>query len=115
VFQLAQATGQSVTDQPQRICVRQLTKQHRDKMGPTGKSSRMSFGFCGFHQSSKFRAGEVMKNLIKQTGGQYHVRALLLRPVSHPPSDGSDAVQHIIGGHFLFRSVLKTYLGHVWS
>jgi hypothetical protein len=27
----------------------------------------------------------------------------LFRPVSHPPSQRTDAIQQIIGGHFLFQ------------
>jgi len=102
VFQFTQATTQTVADDPQRIGVGQMTKQHRDELSPTGKTSRMSFGFGVLYQGTKFRAREMMKKLIKQTSGLYHVLALLLRHVSHPPSQRSDAIQHIIGGHFSF-------------
>ena len=77
MLQLAQTTGQAVADQSQGISLSQLTKQHRNKLRPACKSSRMSFGFGCFHQSAKFGAGEVMKKLIKQTSGQYHILALL--------------------------------------
>jgi hypothetical protein len=77
MLQLAQTTGQAVADQSQGISLSQLTKQHRNKLRPACKSSRMSFRFGCFHQSAKFGAGEVMKKLIKQTSGQYHILALL--------------------------------------
>src|SRR5438093_3057641 len=102
MFQFTEATTQTIADDSQRVGVGQMTKQHCDKLCPTGKSARMSFGFGVLYQGTKFRAREMMKKLIKQTGGLYHVLALLLRPVSHPPSQRSDAIQHIIGGHFSF-------------
>jgi hypothetical protein len=102
MIQFTQATLQTVANQPQRIGLGQVAKQHRDELSPTGESSRVPFRFGLFHQSAKFCTGKMLKKLIKQTGGLYHVFALLLRPVSHPPTHGSDAVQHIIGGHFSF-------------
>jgi len=102
VFQFTQATTQTVADDPQRIGVGQMTKQHRDELSPTGKTSRMSFGFGLFHQGAKFDAGEVMKKLIKQTGGLYHVLALLFVACFASACHGSDAIQQIIGGHFSF-------------
>jgi len=102
VLQLTQTTTQAVADEPQRVGVGQMAKQHRHELRPTRKASRMSFGAGLLHQGAKFCAGEMMKKLIKQTGGLYHILALLLRSVSHPPCHGTDAIQQIIGGHFSF-------------
>jgi len=113
MLQLTEATTQTVADESQRIRMRQMTKQHCDELCPAGKASRMSFRFGLFHQSAKFCAWEMMKKLIKQTGGLYHVRALLFAACFASACRGSDAIQHIIGGHSLFRSDLKSYLGHV--
>jgi hypothetical protein len=108
MLQFTQATTQSIANEPERIGMSQLTKQHRHELAPTSKASCMSFRFGLFDQSPKFGAGKMTKKLIKQTGGLYHVRALLLRPASHPPSHGSDAIQHSIGGHSSFHSNLKS-------
>jgi hypothetical protein len=82
MFQLALAATQTVADQSQRIRLSQLTKQHRNELSPAGKPSRVSFRLGFLNQSAKFRPGEVMKKLIKQTSGQYHVLALLFAACS---------------------------------
>jgi hypothetical protein len=79
-----------------------MAEQHGDKLRPAIEPPSMSLRSSRLNQSREFGAWEVLKKLIKQTGSQYHTDALLLRPVPHPPSYGSDAVQHILGGHFLF-------------
>jgi hypothetical protein len=82
--------------------VSQMTKQHRDELPPTGEASCMSFGFGLFDQSREFCPGKVMKKLIKQTGGLYHVHALPFASCFASACHGSDAIQQIIGGHFSF-------------
>jgi hypothetical protein len=109
MFQFTQATLQAVANEPQRIGVRQVAKQHRNKLSPTGESSRMPFRFGFFHQSAKFCAGKMLKKLIKQTGGLYHVRALpfcglfRIRPVKDQMRFST-----IPEGIFFCRSILKT-------
>src|ERR671923_1292309 len=103
MFQFAQATTQPVTDEPQRVRVGQMTKQHCNKLRPERESSRMPFSFGRLHQSAKLCAGKMMKKLIKQTGGLYHVRALLFRPVSHPPLTDQMRFSKLSEGFFLFQ------------
>jgi hypothetical protein len=102
MLQFAQATTQPIANEPERIGMSQMTKQHRNELAPTGKASRMSFRLGLFDQSAEFCAGEVMKKLIEQTGGLYHVHALLFSACFAFACHGSDAIQHIIGGHFSF-------------
>jgi hypothetical protein len=102
MLQFAQATTQAIANEPQRIGMSQMTKQHRDELPPTGKTSGMSFRLGLFDQSAKFCAGKMMKKLIKQTRGLYHVLALLCSACFASACHGSDAIQQIIGGHFSF-------------
>jgi hypothetical protein len=95
--QLAQTAFQAVANQPQRIRVSQVAEQHRNKLCPTRKSTRMPFGFRLFNQRGKFGSGKVIKKLIKQTGGQYHVSALLFSACS------ASALQRIRCGSAHYR------------
>src|SRR5204862_500669 len=66
MFQFTEATTQTIADDSQRVGVGHMTKQHCDKLCPTGKSARMSFGFSVLYQGTKFRA-RVMIQLKKTT------------------------------------------------
>jgi len=77
VDQLAQATTQTIADVPQRGRMRQLTKQHADKLCPTGESLGSALGLVFTDQGSKFGSGKMLQQLIEQTGCGYHDSALL--------------------------------------
>jgi hypothetical protein len=106
MFQFAQATTQAIANEPERIGMSKMTKQHRNELAPTGKASCMSLGFCLFDQSSKFGAGKMTKKLIKQTGGLYHVHTLPFFGLFRIRLSRIRCDQQIIGGHFPFSGLI---------
>ena len=78
---LSQTTTQSIADLTQGIGARQLTEQHRHKLGPTGESFGVTFGLMLRNQSGKLCSREMFQKLIKQTRDLYHSAALLFELV----------------------------------
>jgi hypothetical protein len=91
--QFAQAAAQADADFAQRVGVRQLAEQHRDQLGPAAKAFGAPFGIVFFDQRSELGSGEMLEQLIEQTGNLYDWIALLLgiwRRIS-PPGKRTDS------------------------
>jgi len=75
--EFADAAAETITNISKRSRMRQLTKQHRDKLGPTGKSFCSPLGSVLSNQCGEFSSGEMLQQLIEQTRYKYHGVALL--------------------------------------
>src|SRR5262252_6791299 len=70
--QSALATGESSTNLSQRISVRQMAEQHRYKLIPTSKPTRMPFCFGLLHRSLKIHSRKNLKQLTQDAAKSLH-------------------------------------------
>jgi hypothetical protein len=75
--EFAEAATETIANIAERSRMRQLTKQHRDKLRPAGKSFCSPFGSVFSNQRCEFGSGEMLQQLIEQTRYRYHDAALL--------------------------------------
>ena len=70
---LPKTAGQSPTDLPQRVSMRQMAEHHCHKLRPTGETFGPAFGFVLGHKMVEFRTGNMPEQLTKQARYLYHV------------------------------------------
>src|SRR5262249_16858029 len=63
LLQPSLTTAQSSDNLSQRLCVGQLTEQHRHKLVPTGKSARMPLRLSRLHLLTKFISRKHLEQL----------------------------------------------------
>src|SRR6266849_4404061 len=78
VLQLALAAFETISDFSQGASLSQLTEKHRDKLGPTGKTSSVTLRFEFTHVPCEIGALKERQNLGKQTRRADHLRSPLM-------------------------------------
>ena len=76
--QFAQTTAQAIADLAQRIGMSKLAEQHRDELRPAVKALGAPFGTMLLDQRTELGSGNMLEQLIEQTGYLYDWIALLL-------------------------------------
>jgi hypothetical protein len=95
--------AQTVADLAQRVGVGELAEQHRHQLGPATEALGAPLGVVFLDQRPKLDPGEMLEQLIEQTGCLYDWIALLFRDsVQHQPAANEQICSRsIIGGLFL--------------
>ena len=71
MHQPSQTTTQTIADLTQRIGAAELAEQHRDKLGPAGKSLGGMLGGVLLDECAELSAGKMLEQLIEQTRDLY--------------------------------------------
>ena len=77
VTEFSLTRGQTTTDLPKAVDSAQLAEQHRDELGPAGKTPGVPLGFRVVDQLLELHARKKLENLTKDAAKSIHGLGLL--------------------------------------